>query len=148
MEQQQQWRSLKIDRPDHGVAKLSLHRPLRSNAFDPSLFSELPLAISYLDSCTDVRVIILSASGKNFCAGIDLSLLLSQQNPGYGEKEEGKDEDGLRGGATYREKNLRFIKNLQESFSSIESCRKPVIAAIHGACIGAGVDLIAACDLR
>jgi enoyl-CoA hydratase/carnithine racemase len=154
------WRSLQVQGADDdgdgdGVAKLTLHRPLRSNAFDSSLFAELPLAIAHLDSLPAVRAIVLAGSGKNFCSGIDLSLLLSPNvSPDSGLNHGGdgrarkdapaEEEDGARD----RERTLRFIKDLQDSFSSIEACRKPVIAAVHGACVGAGVDLIAACDLR
>jgi enoyl-CoA hydratase len=81
--------------------------------------------------------LVITGKGKFFTAGIDLTLLMS-----LGAKIE-DDCDGRR-----REKLRRLILKLQDTLSSIERCRKPVLAAIHGACIGGGIDLITACDMR
>jgi len=90
-----------------------------------------------LNDDPDVRVIILKGEGKHFCAGIDLSLLMSlQQNLQM-------DCEGRK-----REKLRLFIKKLQDSITAIERCRKPVLAAIHKGCIGGGVDIVSACDMR
>ena len=119
-----------------GVAYLTLNRPHRSNAINATMFTELPLAVQYLDECPDVNVILLQAAGNNFCAGIDLdSLTALTDGPHTCE--------GRR-----RELFRRQIKVMQDSISSLERCRKPVIAAIQGACIGGGIDIITACDLR
>lgn len=141
---------------DVGVAQLLLNRPSRSNALDPTLFRELPLAIAHLDARPSVRVIVLRGSGNNFCSGIDLSTLVQAQKDGVGGGDDGggsgrnssDDPNGTADGARARERTLRSIKLMQEAFTSLEDCRKPVIAAIHGACIGGGVDLVTACDLR
>jgi enoyl-CoA hydratase len=93
--------------------------------------------MEWLDSTPEARVGVITGKGKFFTAGIDLTLLMS-----LGAKIE-DDCDGRR-----REKLRRLILKLQDTLSSIERCRKPVLAAIHGACIGGGIDLITACDMR
>ena len=85
----------------------------------------------------EVRVIVLSGEGKTFSSGIDLGTLMDIQR--FGEIScEGRKREALRA----------FIQKLQDSISSMEHCRKPVLAAIHGACIGGAVDIITACDMR
>ena len=85
----------------------------------------------------DVRVVILSGEGKHFCAGIDLELLMSI----------GKFQDIACSGKR-SEKVRQLIISLQQSISAIEKCSKPVLAAIHNGCIGGGVDIATACDMR
>ncbi|NXM41557.1 ECH1 protein, partial [Gymnorhina tibicen] len=83
------------------------------------------------------RAVVVSGAGSAFTAGIDLSDL--------GSAFAGSpDEDVARRAWSLRQRILEF----QESFSVMEKCPKPVIAAVHGPCIGAGVDLISACDIR
>lgn len=86
----------------------------------------------------DCRAIVLSAAGKHFCAGIDLN---SMMNLG---QDMGETEDVARKGIVLE----RTIKLYQDSISAVERCPKPVIMAVHQACIGAGVDLITAADIR
>ena len=81
-----------------------------------------------------VRVVVMKAEGKSFCAGLDLAEVASMFSPDTG--------------ADTREENRRKIMIAQESMSIIEKCRKPVIAAVHGHCIGGGVDMTSACDIR
>ncbi|CAK9204804.1 unnamed protein product [Sphagnum troendelagicum] len=143
MAEQEEWEGLRVEGPDgnSGVAWLSLHRPTRFNALDAVLFHSLPLAIAKLDGNPDVRVIVLTGSGAHFCAGIDLSTFAQIAGGGGG--------GGRRNQTKKKEKKLRRdVKELQSSFTAFEECRKPVIAAIHGACIGGGIDMITACDLR
>ena len=82
-----------------------------------------------------VRAILLSGRGKHFTAGLDLD---------YASRQFPPNQDPGRAA----EARLRHIEWLQDAFSAVEQARAPVIAAIHGGCIGAGVDLAAACDLR
>lgn len=131
-EMKKKWKSVEIVYEDQ-VAKLYLNRPDHSNALSIDFFNEFPEAISYLDNNPNVAIIILSAKGKHFCAGIDLNSLLLLTN----DDDESKNE-----------KLGRQIRFMQDSITSIEKCRKPVIACVHGACIGGGVDLITACDIR
>ncbi|KAK1425930.1 hypothetical protein QVD17_21295 [Tagetes erecta] len=132
------WKSVEIDEntktKTKGVFTVYLNRPATSNALSLDFFTEFPEAISYLDQNPNVAVIILSATGKHFCAGIDLNSLRRLLVTSTSSDE--------------CEKLGRQIKLMQEAISAIEKCRKPVIACVHGACIGAGVDLITACDIR
>lgn len=118
---------------DGHVAWLSLCRPERRNAMDMSFFREMTEAFRRLDEDSDVRVVVIRAQGKSFTVGLDLTAA--------GAMLAGK-------GADDREGLKRKIGELQESTNAIERCRKPVIAAVHGHCIGAGVDLLCACDIR
>lgn len=120
------------------VALVYLNRPAKKNAMGPSAWRE-PLALfAQLDRDPEVRVIILAGKGDCFCAGIDLASMV----PNLPELLEANQS-----GAT-KWRLLPKIKELQEGISAIERCRKPVIAAIHGHCLGAGLDMATACDIR
>ncbi|MBL0141983.1 MAG: crotonase/enoyl-CoA hydratase family protein [Betaproteobacteria bacterium] len=119
------------------VATVTLNRPDKANAMEEAMWHELREAMRWADATPGVRVVIVKGAGKHFTAGIDLAMLA-----GIGAHI--RDEDEARG----REKLRRLILDLQDTITSIERCRKPVIAAVHGACIGGGIDLITACDMR
>jgi enoyl-CoA hydratase len=120
-----------------GVATIALNRPDKLNAMNAELWAELKTAFEWLDETPEARVGILKANGRLFTSGIDLSLLFGVQ---------GRVADDCTGRS--REKLRRLILELQDSFNAIERCRKPVLAAIHGACIGGGIDMVTACDMR
>lgn len=122
------------------VFHLYINRPAVRNALSSDWFSEFPRALAALDQNPDVRVVVLSGAGGNFCSGIDISTLNSIMSGA----QSGPSADRGRMG----EKLRRDIKFLQDSVTAIERCRKPVIAAIEGACIGGGIDIITACDVR
>lgn len=134
------WNTLTIDIADH-VAQVRLNRPDKANAMSRELWSELPQAMAWLDEQVEAagaRVAVLAGNGKHFCAGIDVQLLAEVGT-----------QAGAKGcAARTREQLRKFILGAQDSLTSVERLRIPVIAAVHGACYGAGVDLIAACDLR
>ncbi|KAG2302367.1 hypothetical protein Bca52824_031018 [Brassica carinata] len=119
------------------VFHLILNRPSQLNALSLDFFVEFPKALSSLDQNPDVSVIVLSGAGKHFCSGIDLASLSSIS---------GQSSSGDRGRSS--EHLRRRIKSMQAAITAVELCRKPVIAAVHGACIGGGVDLVTACDVR
>ncbi len=118
------------------IAQVSIDRPQKANALHLEAWKEMKLIFESLSVQKDVRVIVLSGEGKLFCAGIDLELLMSV-------KDLEKVPDGNRSEAIYA-----LVRELQECVTAIEACHKPVLAAIHNGCIGGGVDIIAACDLR
>jgi enoyl-CoA hydratase len=122
---------------DGAIAAIELNRPERANAMELAMWLELREAMRWLDETPAARVGVLSGAGKHFTSGIDLALLAGMR---------AQIEDDCDGRA--REKLRRLILDMQDTLSSIERCRKPVIAAIHGACVGGGIDLICACDLR
>lgn len=128
--------SFTLDVKDY-VAHLSFNRPQKSNSLDMEAWLEMKNVFKHLDEREDVRVVILSGHGKHFCAGIDLALLMDLN------KHEAISCEGRK-----RIQVRDFIKNLQDCITAIEICRKPVIATIHKACIGGGVDIISACDIR
>lgn len=124
-----------LEQRDH-VAQVRFNRPEQANALDQASWAELPHLLQTLDDDPNVRVVLLSGTGKHFCAGIDTQMLMAL-NP-VNIKEE----------ARKREHVFHTITRLQAALTALEQCRKPIVAAIHGACIGAGLELAAACDLR
>jgi len=119
------------------IADVRLNRPDKSNAMNEAMWQEVRLAFEWVDATPEARVAILSGEGKNFCAGIDLAMLGSiQQQTAHAD------------GARSREMLRRLILDLQDCLSSIERCRKPVLAAIQGACVGGALDLVTCCDMR
>jgi enoyl-CoA hydratase len=120
---------------DVAVAHVALAREDKLNAMDGAMFAAIGEAFRTLGADPSVRCILLSGRGRHFTAGLDLDYAGSQFAPGG--------DPGRRA-----EARLRHIQWLQDCFSAAEEARAPVIAAIHGGCIGAGVDLAAACDIR
>jgi len=123
---------------DGPVATLWLDSPERRNAMGPAFWADLPLAMAELDDDAGVRVVVLAARGPHFTAGLDLAAMA-------GDLLGGGDATSAAARAT---RFLRAVQRLQGSITSVERCSKPVVAAIQGACIGGGVDLVTACDLR
>lgn len=122
---------------ENKIAHVSLHLPEKTNALNASTWQELESIFREISENDGVRVIILSGGeSKHFCAGIDLEMLMSISTSDI-------NCEGRR-----REQIRKFVLQLQAPINAIESCTKPVIAAIHGGCIGAGVDIVTACDMR
>lgn len=119
------------------IAQVAFNRPEKSNALNMDAWTEMQTIFETFSTDNKVRVVILSGEGKHFCAGIDLELLLSIN------KLRDISCSGKR-----NEKVKKFIVTLQQTVTAIEKCSKPVIAAIHNACIGGGVDIATACDMR
>lgn len=122
---------------ENKIAQVALNRPEKSNALHMEAWAEMQHIFDTLSTTDEVRVIVLHGEGKHFCAGIDLELLMSIAQ--FKEIT----CDGRRS-----EKVRRFIKTLQSAISAIEKCAKPVLAAVHNGCIGGGVDIVTACDMR
>ena len=118
-----------------GVAHVELARPDKFNAMDRDMFAAIGDTFRSLGRDSEVRAILLSGRGRHFTAGLDLE---------YAGQQFRKSDDPGRA----IEAKLRHIAWLQDCFNAVEAARVPVIAAIHAGCIGAGVDLAAACDLR
>lgn len=118
-----------------GVAHVELAREGKFNAMDGEFFRAIGDTFRALGADPKVRAILLSGRGRHFTSGLDLQYAGSQFPP---------NQDPGRAA----EARLRHIHWLQDMFSAVEQARPPVIAAIHGGCIGAGVDLASACDLR
>lgn len=118
-----------------GVGWLWLNRPDKLNAMSRDMWADIPTAVGELDADESVRAIIVAGRGRAFTVGIDLAML------GAIETEAASEADK-------RTKLYREIRTLQHTFTSLADSPKPVIAAVHGYCLGAGMDLITACDIR
>jgi enoyl-CoA hydratase len=129
--------SLKVD-VDGPVAEVTLLGPSKGNAMGPDFWRELPLVFRALDADPQVRAVVLTGSGKHFSYGLDLPAMMGDWAPMLGG-------DSLAGPRTAF---LDQVRSLQAAVSSIAECRKPVVAAVSGWCIGGGVDVVAAADVR
>ena len=128
------YQHLEIERDGH-LATLWLNRPEKLNAMSADIWRDIPAAMAEIDADDSARVVILAGRGPAFTVGIDIELLVSLQ-PGAGSRAE-------------TSMNLyRTIKELQRTASCFAESPKPVIAAVHGYCLGGGMDLITACDIR
>jgi len=131
--------TVKVQEEDGGVVNIKLNREKKYNAFSMQQFVDLERAFGYVESLAgDVRCVTLSGTGGHFCAGIDVSVLGSLLELVEHEKCE----------SVKRERLGKVIHRLQRVISLPASCHVPVIAVCGGYCIGAGVDLISACDIR
>jgi len=130
--------TLKVTSPKEYVVQVELNRPERLNAFNRLMWIELGKCFNELSLSPDCRSIVLSGSGKHFTAGLDLMDTME-----WGAKL-AELPDVSRKAKFFEESIILY----QESISSLEKCKKPVIACTHSAVVGAGVDLITAADIR
>jgi len=129
---------IRLDR-NGPIAEVVLNNPDKLNAMAPIFFQEIKNAFEEIDNDDSIRVAILWAEGRLFTAGLDLQAAASGiLNGGGGETSDAKKNYDF----------YRHVLQLQDCMSAAEKCRKPVIAAVHGHCIGGGVDLTTACDIR
>ncbi|ASJ72600.1 crotonase/enoyl-CoA hydratase family protein [Granulosicoccus antarcticus] len=119
------------------VAHVRLSRPDKRNSMNARFWAELPALVSELEQDGEARAIVLSSTGPHFSTGMDVSVFASKA------ADEGQANAGQRA-ARFHDTVIR----LQRSFSCLEAARIPVLAAIQGGCVGAGVDLVTACDMR
>ncbi|MGY2238565.1 crotonase/enoyl-CoA hydratase family protein [Pseudomonas gingeri] len=130
-----EYQAFRVDLADN-IAHVQINRPEKINAMNAAFWSEIVEIFQWIDDTDAVRVVVLSGAGKHFSSGIDLMLLAAVGN------ELGKDVG--RNARLLRRKILQ----MQASFNAVDNCRKPVLAAIQGYCLGGAIDLIAACDMR
>ncbi|MEA2100967.1 MAG: crotonase/enoyl-CoA hydratase family protein [Thermodesulfobacteriota bacterium] len=127
----------RVEKEDH-IAWVYLDRPKKRNAMGPAAWTEIIPIFDEIDNDPDILVCIIAGEGKDFCAGIDI-MGMADMIPTMKSWDMG---------AKATVELFKDIKPLQDSMSCVEKCRKPVICAIHGRCIGAGLDLASACDIR
>ena len=119
------------------IATVRLNRPDKANAMNAVMWQDIRRAFDWLDTQPEARVAVLEGEGKHFTAGIDLQMMMGLA-PQIEDPCDGRTREGLR----------RVILDMQDTLTSLERCRKPVLVAIHGACVGGGIDLICAADMR
>lgn len=132
------YQSLRIEKSD-GIAEVVLIGPGKGNAMGPDFWREMPEAIRELEADESVRVLLVRGEGKNFSYGLELAAMTETLGPLIG---------GDNNLASERTKLLQLIQRMQGATEGLARCRKPVLAAVQGWCIGGGIDLIAACDFR
>lgn len=130
---------------DSHIATVWLDRPEARNAFSADFWADLPAIMDQLGTDPDVRVVVIAARGEAFTVGIDLKAFGPALIGGAGLAE---GVEPPRSEVEARRRLYQSVKHLQRAFNAIADCPKPVIAAVHGYCIGAGIDLITACDIR
>lgn len=130
-----EYNSLRVETGD-GVAEVVLTGPGKGNAMGPDFWRETPELFERLDRDDGVRAVIVRGDGDHFSYGLDLAAMTG---------EIAATGDNL---AAERTRLLEKIGRMQAACGRVAECRKPVIAAVSGWCIGGGLDLIAACDIR
>ncbi|KAJ3375033.1 putative enoyl CoA hydratase [Allomyces arbusculus] len=129
--------TLRVSTPRPNIALVELHRPDALNAMNDQFFVDVQDCFSALHADPDVRAVILaSAHPRLFTAGLDLKAVQSGMLPQH--------EDIGRCGLLF----MDLIDRWQRAFTTIDECRAPVIAVVHGMCIGGGVDMICSADMR
>ena len=132
------WSCFDVTIQDH-VAHIQLKRPEAMNTMVREFWNELPQIVRDIDDNARARCIVISSTGKHFCAGMDLAVFA-----GGGSTSAAASQD-----RHVNAEAMRYhVKTLQDAFSCLDEARMPVIAAIHGGCIGGAVDFTSACDIR
>ncbi len=129
------------------VAHLKMIRPGKHNSMVPSFWRDLPEIVDNLSAEGAVRALVISAEGKHFCSGMDISVFTS----GNGEDSSDGSTPLITKGNFRSRRNERFRSTaikLQDTFNCLERARMPVLCAIQGACVGGGIDMVSAADMR
>ncbi|CAM9175042.1 unnamed protein product [Ascophyllum nodosum] len=137
------FKTLTVAEPVEAVFKVEINRPDKANAMSRTFFKELRQCFDTLARDPTCRAVIICGSGSVFSAGIDLE----EFGPTFRDMTATSGEGG-KDAARKSVDIMRFVSGMQETFASLNSCPKPVISAIHSACIGGGVDLVCATDIR
>jgi enoyl-CoA hydratase len=124
--------TLSVQRPHTGVAVLQLNRPARLNAINDVMVSELTETLTALGSDSSVNAVVITGAGRGFCSGIDMR--------DFGPRLPEATDPAI--------DRLRFQETMAALPQAIRHIPQPVIAAVNGPCVGAGLALCLACDIR
>ncbi len=130
-------KALGISLEDH-VATVVMRAAGKASRMGPAFWSEMPEAFAWLDSTPEVRSVVLRGEGEHFSYGLDLATMGGELGTVLGEAALARERTDF----------LATIERMQRTMSCVAACRKPVVAAIAGWCVGGGVDLVTACDVR
>ncbi|XP_077493663.1 delta(3,5)-Delta(2,4)-dienoyl-CoA isomerase, mitochondrial-like isoform X1 [Amblyomma americanum] len=133
--------TLLVSQPAEHVFQIELNRPDKLNAMNVAFWMELPKCMQQLHEDRNCRVVVVSGAGRMFTAGLDLASMASTFTA---DSPDGEELDVARKARRMH----ALITSYQQTFTSLEKCNKPVIAAVHNGCIGGGVDMVTACDIR
>ena len=122
----------------NGIAHIRLNRPEKANSMIPSFWTELPAAVNTLSREASARVLVISAEGKHFSSGMDISVFT----------DGGLDSPAGTNSSIEAEAFRHHCMALQSAFTCLEEARMPVLVAIQGAAVGGAMDFITACDCR
>jgi enoyl-CoA hydratase len=123
---------------ENDIAHIVLNRPEALNTMTRAFWNDLPVLVNDISDNAKARVIVISSTGKHFTAGMDISVFSEGSGFSAHESDQYARAEGFR----------QFVLALQGTFSCLDNARMPVIAAIQGGCIGGGVDMTSACDIR
>lgn len=129
------YKTIQVNIIDPHIAHITLNRPEKLNSMNNDFWKEFKHCFEHINQNNNVKAVIVDANGRAFTAGLDLLDGPSLSDPGM---------EASRSSIKF----LEMVTYLQDCFTAIEKCRVPVIVAVHGACIGGGIDLITACDIR
>lgn len=130
------YKSFTVTLAEH-IAHVQLSRPEALNSMNADFWVELPQCMCDIEASGEARVIVISSTGKHFSAGMDLGVFSNPKSVPMGG-DPGRMAENLR----------RVVLQLQATLSSLEEVRLPVLAAIHGGCIGGALDMVCAADCR
>lgn len=137
MTEQKTWNAFTVECKDH-IAQVTLTGPGKGNAMGPDFWNELPEIFAELDADPGVRAVVVAGSGKHFSFGLDLPAMSGSLGIVLADKAQAAPRTEFHG----------MVKRMQAAITAVADCRKPVVAAVQGWCIGGGVDLISAADIR
>jgi enoyl-CoA hydratase len=120
------------------IGTLWLDRPEKRNAMNKAMWTGFPAAIAQLGDDPEIRAVVLAGRGKSFCVGLDLSAAGDAITSGSGAPSQ----------AVANLRQMEVTREFQAGITALAQCPVPVIAAVHSHCLGGGIDLITACDIR
>ncbi len=122
------------------IGRVHMNRPEKGNSMIPAFWRELPAIVDEMSASGKVRAMVLTGEGRHFCSGMDLAVFGNDPTVGASDGHQHRSRRGER----FRSTALK----LQDTFTALERARFPVLCAIQGACIGGGIDMVSAADMR